>query len=35
LEIISTIAGDAKTEEDYRDLLSPYLDASRLNPAAE
>jgi transposase len=24
----------AKTEEDYRNLLPPYLDASRLNPAA-
>ena len=25
----------AKTEEDYRNLLPPYLDPSRLNPAAE
>ena len=24
----------AKTEEGYRDLLPPYIDASRLNPAA-
>jgi hypothetical protein len=24
----------AKTEENYRNLLPPYLDAARLNPAA-
>jgi hypothetical protein len=24
----------AKTEQDYRNLLPPYLDAARLNPAA-